>query len=161
MAKPTKLDQREEEVGSETSGSDARALSPSPTHTDLEHPPSPTRDISEGQQQGQQGEEQQQGQQGQAQGLQEQQETSQDNEGDAHPPTISPTPSLSILASQEQELILKEQEARERIVFEREYDYGAKGFTHGSTSLALFKWGHSPGISANLDRFGHAVSIFW
>ena len=21
--------------------------------------------------------------------------------------------------------------------------------------------GHSPGISANLDRFGHAVSIFW
>ena len=60
MATPNKLDQQEKGVGSEHSESDARALSPSPTHTDREHPPSPTRDTSE---------EQQDEQQEQAQGL--------------------------------------------------------------------------------------------
>jgi len=26
---------------------------------------------------------------------------------------------------------------------------------------AYCTWGHSPGVSANLDIFGHRVSIFW
>ena len=103
MATPTKLDQREEGEKSDTAEPDARAPSPAATHTDPEGPPSATRDTSEGQQQGQQDK---------AKGQHhEQQETCQDKEGDTHPPSISPTPSLA-------PLVLQEAEARARIIFE-------------------------------------------